>query len=253
MAAALALALLPKPVEAADAWLKLRRQGVPALLRAARAASAPQPWRATWRLKTKNAGGLKGLRIGVWQRMVPASKDRPAVLATVTRLSGVKALQGVGVATIGDQIWSRQPGALRALAGKGELLFAPLPDLAVPLGLLAAAGLTARYEGRLVGEFDGIAIIVLAARYTDGSGWPRMKVGMSKRHHLLTMAEVSDKNGKALTRLLWLDSDVNAGVRIARRLRLRAMSLPRPFDLELVGVERGQNIAKLPVGAAALQ
>ena len=238
---------------AADAWLKLRRQGVPALLAASQVAAVPEPWRATWRLPDADAGALKGLHISVRRSLTKSSKGKPAELATVIRFTGVKSLTGAGVATVGADVWLRGPGEKKAHPAKGEALFAALPGLDLPLGLFAAVGLAARYEGQLAGEFGGSAIVVFKPRYTDGKGWQRLKLGISKRYLVPTMAEFNDDHGKPQGRWLWLDTRMVQGLMVADKLRLRTMSRTAPFELLLVGVERGKAVAGLPVGEAALR
>ena len=244
---------LPAQSEAADAWLKLRRKGIEALLEASRDAAAPEPWRATWQLRDADAGPLKGLQISVRRTKIAARKGKPAAIATVIRFSGVKSLAGVGVATVGDEVWLRLPGDKGASPAQGEALFAALPGIDLPLGLFAAVGLAGRYEGQIAGEFGGSAIVVLKPRYTDGKGWLRLKLGISKMHLMPTMAEINDAHGKPLGRWLWLDTRMDKGLMIANKLRLRTMSRVAPFELELVGVERGKTVAGLPIGQAALR
>lgn len=250
---AFALALPVAESGAADAWLKLRRKGVKALLAASREAAVPEAWQATWRLQDADAGDLKGLQISVRRVKTKARKGKPATLATVTRFSGVGSLAGAGVATLGEKVWVRRPGDTKGRLAQGKALFAALPVLDLPLGLFAAVGLAARYEGQLAGEFGGSAIIVMKARYTDGKGWLKLKLGISKMHLMPTMAEVNDDHGKPLGRWLWLDTRMDKGLMIANKLRLRTMSRAAPFDLELVGFERGKAVAGLPTGAEALR
>lgn len=250
---AVAISLPCADADAADAWLKLRRQGVQALLAASQRAAVPEPWQATWRLLDADAGELKGLRISVRQRMTTARKGKPAVLAAVIRFSGTRALAGVGVATVGQQVWLRGPGEKKAHLATGATLFAALPGLDLPLGLFAAVGLAGRYEGQLAGEFGGSAIVVMKPRYTEGEGWQRLKLGISKRYLVPTMAEINDGHGKPQGRWLWLDTRMDKDLMVADKLRLRTMARVAPFELALVGVERGKAIMALPVGEGALR
>jgi len=251
--AALIIGLLPLEAAAADSWMKLRRKGVKAVLEASKKAASAEPWRATWRIDGAKAGALKGLQVSLRVARVAADKSKPERLATVIKLSGMPALAGVGVATVGDEVWLRSPGTAKPLRATAKALFQPLPGVDVPPGLLAVAGLAGHYDGSLAGEFGGSAVIVLQPRYTGGKGWARMKIGISKRTLMPTMGEYNDRNGKALGRWLWLQTRMKGELMVAGRLRIRTMKREKPIDLELVSLERGPAIGRLPVALKALE
>ncbi len=251
--ALLIVTLLPLETEAADAWLKLRRKGVSALLDAAVKAATPEPWRATWRIKADEKGALKGLSISVRMQRVEARKDQPAKLATVIMLAGPAALNGVGISTLGQQVWLRSAKGKGAVKAKAKALFTELPLLQIPLALLAATGLAHHYEGKLAGEFGGSAVIVLQPKYTATADWKRLKLGISKRRLVPTMAEYNDRNGRPLGRWLWLKTRMVGELMVADTLRIRTMKREAPVELQLASVERGVAIARLPVGVKALK
>lgn len=264
-----------RPAGAADTWLKLRRKGAGAVVAQTRAALAPISWRARWRVVAARGAALHGTVLEI-TRVVPGTgaaqhhksdkrgreggktpADAPRVLPapsmiTVIRLRGGP-LDGVGLATERGKTWVRLPGDKAPREADGQALFTPLPQLGVPLALFAVPELSHRYDARIEGEFDGTAVVLLTPRYTDGAGLERLKIGVSKRFLVPTVAELTDPKGDAVHRLLWLETRLQGKLVVAGRLRVRTLSHKTPLDFEFVGLEQGAAVDRAPTGRAALR
>lgn len=246
-----ALLLLPQ-VAHAD-WLDLRRQGPEAEFAAARQISAPEPWIATYAVALPLNHPLAGLKMTVARAPGEARQGHPTLSDVLVRFSGPASLHGAGVVAHAGQVWLRLPGG-KVAPMTNDTWFQDLPHLGLPLAVFVASETEKLFDVRNEGEFDDVAILRLLPRYEKGPGLQPMKVGVSKQHAAYVLSEVTDREGKALGGVLWLETRVDKGLAVHERLRLRpALHDDAALELHLTGLKRGKAAGKLVFGPAALK
>lgn len=243
----LAAILPPLPASAAYNWLDVRRHGAPGVIEAAVAAEGSPARGGHYVCDTSPNPAWIGLQIELSRRMLPG---KPKATQLVAIIRDAKGRFVAGVATDAKHIWVRH-GDAKPQADYA-LLFRDIPGLGAPMALFAGLELTARYEAKLEGEFDGSAILRLQPGYTEHQGLEPLKVGVSKQNLLVSLSEIDDTKGEARARLLWIDARERDGIMIAERLRLRVRDEKRPIDLSRVRHDAGKSVRK-KWGAAALR
>ncbi len=273
-------------------WLEVRRHGPEGVLAASAAVESAAPRWLRYRASVADGDPLAGATIDVLRQSAgpgrgvgPGKRQQVSVVVR----DGKGALIA-GLVSEGGRLWARHAAShkapvdallvvravdkgaadkaaakavARGAADKGAgvvaavpvalaPLFVDVPTLGAPLALWAALELSERYEARLEGEFDGSAIVRLRPSYTRGAGLRPLKVGVSKQHLHVSLAEVDDGKGEVHARLLALDPKVEGGRVVAERLRLRLRGRTEPVDWVLVEQRAGKAALAL-VGRRALR
>lgn len=244
-------------------WLDLRRQGPNALLQAAARVNAPELWQATYlaNLPTKHA--LYGLSLTVARAPSPAvakakgptaGPDAAATTAgsLLVRFNGPAKLKGVGVVAVNGKIWLRLPTKAAGPEIHADL-FQNIDALGVPLAVFVAADTKALFTLVSEGEFDDVGMLRMKPIYEAGPGLEPMKLGLSKNNGAFVALEVTDLQGKPKAGLLWLDTTIDDGLAVHKRLRLRPVNEANAIELELVELRRGKAAGKIKFVPADLK
>jgi len=241
-------------------WLDLRRQGPVALLQAAARVNAPELWIATYAANLPAKHPLYGLSLTVARSAVPAavkgkgtSAAADAALGSLlVRFNAPAKLKGVGVVASNGKIWLRLP----AKAAQPEIhadLFQNIDTLGVPLAVFVAADSKGLFTLVSEGEFDDVGMLRMKPIYEAGPGLEPMKLGLSKNNGAFVALEVTDLQGKSKAGLLWLDSTIDDGLAVHKRLRLRPTNEANAIELELIALRRGKAAGKIKFVPAELK
>lgn len=249
-------------------WLDLRRQGPEAELAAARKVGAPEPWIATYGVNLPPEHPLAGLKLTIARAPgQPGAKPakggvkgeakvtaiRPALSDVLVRFEGPASLHGTGIVAHAGEVWLRLPGG-KAAPMTNQALFQDLPGLGLPLAVFVANETHGLFDIRNEGEFDDVAIVRLMPRYEKGPGLQPMKLGLSKQQAAYVLCEVTDREGHSLGGVLWLDVQVDKGMAVFDRLRLRPAGKDAgAIELRLLEMRRGKAAGKLKFTPAALK
>ncbi len=226
-------------------WLDLRRRGIAAELAAARQATAPEPWIAQYAIDLPNSHSLHGLKVTIARAPGALVAAKPGPSSVFVKFEGPPTLHGAGIVIHGGQIWLRKPGGQAKIASN-EGLFADLPGLGLPLAVFVASETQGLFDLRNEGEFGDVAILRALPLYERGPGLQPMKIGMSKQHGALVLGEVTDREGKSLGGVQWLDQVLDHGLVTFGQLRLRpAEHDERSLVLQRVSLRRGAAAGKL--------
>lgn len=224
------LALVPAgadaqlPEQARD-WLEVRRGGADSILAAARVASAPQPWQATYSVQLPAGHPLAGK--GPAELRLTVARDRPTGKkasggSLLIRVDAPTALKGAGFVVHGGAAWLRTPGG-KPEAATPAALFAKVAGLGVPWIAFAPFDIAGLHSATLEGEFGDIAVLRGKPEYLAGPAVAPVKAGVSKRHGCWVVGEVTDRQGKTLALVQWLEVGELQGIALPERLRLRGV------------------------------
>ncbi|MBM4343005.1 MAG: hypothetical protein FJ100_06470 [Deltaproteobacteria bacterium] len=204
-------------------WLDLRRGGAEAIVAGARAASAPVPWEATYAVRLPAhhplaRDGAKELRLTV-ARAQPATKSG-AGGSLLVRIEAPAALKGTGLVVHGGKAWVRKAGAKAVVATPPDL-FSDAAGVGVPWAAFGPFEMTGLHSATLEGEFGDIAVLRGKPEYVAGPAVAPVKAGVSKRHGCWVVGEVTDRHGKTLALVQWLEVAEIQGIPLPERVRLR--------------------------------
>lgn len=243
-------------------WLDLRRQGPLALLQAAARVNAPELWIATYAANLPPKHPLFGLSLTVARapgtaavkpKGAAAAPEAAAALGSLlVRFDGPPKLKGVGVLAANGKIWLRLP----AKAAKPEThpdLFQNIEALGVPLAVFVAADTKALFTLVSEGEFDDVGMLRMKPIYEAGPGLEPMKLGLSKNNGAFVALEVTDLQGKPKAGVLWLDTTIDDGLAVHKRLRVRPVNEANAIELELIELRRGKAAGKIKFVPAELK
>ena len=216
-------------------WLEVRRGGAKGLLAVATEVEGARFRALRYRLDVNETHPLHGTTLELRRR--PATVGKHKGTAPVIGTDVVVDVRDGRGKRIGA-ISSSAEGMWTWIAGKvsddDRGLFKPVAGLGFPLGLFVALELSPRYDPKVEGEFSGTAIVRLQPGYTKGAFLEPLKLGVSKQHLCLTVAEIDDSKGALRARLLWLETSLVDGRVVAARLRIRLGDDKPALDWRLV-------------------
>ncbi len=228
---ALTLAVVPvlalaQPFEMRRDWLEIRRGGADAIVAAARAASAPAAWQATYAVMLPAGHALSPDK--ATELRLTVARDKPIGKGAVggslmVRVDAPLPIKGIGLVVHGGKAWLRAPGGKAAPASPAAL-FAAVAGLGVPWAAFAPLEFKGLHSATLEGEFGDIAVLRGKPEYVAGPGVAPVKAGISKRHGCWVVGEVTDRHGKTLALVQWLEVGELQGIPVPERLRLRGVA-----------------------------
>lgn len=238
-----AIGLTAAHADARGRWLKLRRQGIGAVIKAARAQQAPKLIYKRYERDVLEEAPDAGLVIEVSRR--PTKRGTSDVSVVVWDgakfVAALAMIKGKLTVRHGAEAPSEDPAAL----------FRPVPALGVSLMLWCVIEALPRYQLKLEGEFQGTALFRVNPDYTTPKNWQPMKLGVSKQSLLPTVTEVVDVKSSPISRLLMMRPRERGALIVAEKLRLRSMKRKKPLDFALEAFEIGKSKRAL-FGARAL-